>query len=175
MFKKLNILKIFFEEPSREFNVREIARILKIAPATASKELKEELVKQSILKERKQKIFNLYKANLESDFYRDLKIYYNLRKIKDSGLLEALNKFYLKPTIVLFGSAASGLDTETSDFDLLVISEKIKEFPESKKFEKKLNRKLQIFVVKNIKELKNKHLINNIVNGITLQGKIKWI
>jgi predicted nucleotidyltransferase len=174
MFKKLNILKIFFEEPTREFNVREIARILDIAPATASKELKG-LVKQSILKERKQKTFNLYKANLESDFYRDLKIYYNLRKIKDSGLLEALNKFYLKPTIVLFGSVASGLDTETSDFDLLVISEKIKEFPESKKFEKKLNRKLQIFVVKNIKELKNKHLINNVVNGITLQGTIKWI
>ena len=174
MFKKLNILKIFFEEPTREFNVREVARILKIAPATASKELKE-LVKQSILKETKQKIFNLYKANLESDFYRDLKIYYNLRKIKDSGLLEALNKFYLKPTIVLFGSVASGLDTETSDFDLLIISEKIKEFPESRKFEKKLNRKLQIFVVENIKELKNKHLINNIINGITLQGKIKWI
>jgi len=174
MFKKLNILKIFFEEPTREFNVREVARILKIAPATASKELKE-LVKQSILKETKQKIFNLYKANLESDFYRDLKIYYNLRKIKDSGLLEALNKFYLKPTIVLFGSVASGLDTETSDFDLLIISEKIKEFPESREFEKKLNRKLQIFVVENIKELKNKHLINNIINGITLQGKIKWI
>ncbi len=173
MSKKLNILNIFFEEPTREFNVREVARILKIAPATASKELKK-LAKEDILKERKLKIFNFYKANLESDKYRDLKIHYNIRKIKDSGLLDALNKFYLKPAIALFGSAASGLDTETSDFDLLIISENTKEFPEIKKFEKKLNRKLQIFTVKHIKDIKNEHLINNVINGITLQGQIKW-
>lgn len=171
MFSKLNT--IFFEEPTREFNVREVARILKIAPATASKELKK-LAKDGILKERKLKIFNFYKANLESDKYTDLKIHYNIRKIKDSGLLEALNKFYLKPTIALFGSAASGLDIETSDFDLLIISENTKEFPEIRKFEKKLSRKLQIFTVKHIKDVKNEHLINNMINGITIQGQIKW-
>lgn len=174
MFNKLNNLKIFFEDPIKEFNVREVARILEISPATASKKLKE-FAKQNILMERKQKIFHLYKTNLESDCYRDLKIYYNLRKIKDSGLTNALDKFYLKPTIVLFGSAAFGLDTKTSDFDILVISEKTKEFSDLKRFEKKMNRKLHLFIVKNIKELKNKHLINNIINGITLQGNVKWI
>ena len=35
MFKELNILKVFFESPNKEFNVREIARIVKIAPAQA--------------------------------------------------------------------------------------------------------------------------------------------
>ena len=43
MFKELNTMKIFLEEPNREFNIREASRILKIAPATASKELKEEV------------------------------------------------------------------------------------------------------------------------------------
>ncbi|MBW2981605.1 nucleotidyltransferase domain-containing protein [Candidatus Woesearchaeota archaeon] len=174
MFKKLNILRIFFEEPSREFNVRETARILKISPATASKELKD-LVKKGLLKERKERILNLYKSNLENDFYKDLKIFYNIRKIKDSKLIEELNQYYLKPAIVLFGSASRGEDTETSDFDLLIISEGKKEFTEKDKFEKKINRKLQLFVVKKIKELKNEHLINNILNGITIQGKVKWI
>ncbi len=173
MSNNSNILTIFFEEPTRELNIREVARILKIAPTTASKELKK-LEKEGILKERKLKIFNFYKANLERDKYRDLKIHYNIRKIKDSGLLDALNKFYLKPAIVLFGSAASGLDTEISDFDIVIISENTKEFPETKKFEKKLNRKLQIFTVKHIKDIKNEHLINNIINGITIQGQIKW-
>lgn len=174
MFKELNTLKLFFEEPTREFNVREVARILKISPATASKELKK-LASRYFLKERQQRNLNLYKADLDNDSYRDLKVYYNLRKIRDSGLLDALNKFYLKPTIILFGSVASGLDTETSDFDLLVISEKTKDFPEIKKFEKKTNRKLQFFVVKDIKEIKNKNLINNMINGLILQGRIKWI
>ncbi len=148
MFRKLNILRLFFEEPTREFNVREVARLLKISPATASKELKL-AVKNGLLKERKERLFNLYKANLESDLYRDIKIFYTLRKIKNSGLLEELNKFYLKPTILLFGSCAYGIDTETSDFDLLIISEKTKEFSNIKRFEKKFKRKIQLFVVKN--------------------------
>lgn len=174
MFKELNVLKPFLEEPSREFNVREVARILRLAPATASKELKA-FAKKGILKERKEKGFNFYKANLENEAYKDLKVYYNLRKIKDSGLLEAINRFYLKPTIVLFGSAASGLDTETSDFDMLIVTEKTKDFPQTREFEKKLNRRLQLFVVKNIKGLRNEHLINNVLNGMLIQGRIKWI
>ena len=174
MFNIINIIKPFFESPNREFNVREIARILKIAPATASKELKN-LKNESLLKERKDRNFNFYRADMESEYYRDLKFFYNIRKIKESGFIDSLNKYYLKPTIILFGSASHGMDTETSDFDFLILSEKIKDFPESNHFEKKLNRKIQIFIVKDIKDLKNDHLINNILNGIVLQGEIKWI
>jgi predicted nucleotidyltransferase len=169
----IDTLKIFFEEPSKEFNVREVARILKVSPATASKELKE-LAKRNFLNERKERIFILYKANLESDDYRDLKLYYNIRKLRESGLIDALNRFYLKPTIVLFGSASRGMDTETSDFDLLIISEKTDNF-DTKKFEEKINRKLQLMVVRSIKELKNEYLINSALNGIVIQGNVKWI
>jgi len=174
MFKELNTLRLFFEEPSREFNVREVARILRLSPATVSKELKI-FAKKEILKERRERIFKLYRTNLENDFYRDLKIFYNMRKIKDSRLIEALNSFYLKPAIVLFGSASMGEDIETSDFDFLIVSEKTKDFPDLKKFERKMERRLQLLVVKDIKDLRNKHLINNVLNGISLQGKIKWI
>lgn len=174
MFKELNTLKIFFEEPNREFNVREAARILKISPANASNRMKS-FAKMGLLIERKERTSNLYKVDLEQDTYRDLKTYYNLRKIKESGLMDALNKFYMKPTMVLFGSAATGLDTETSDFDILVISEKAAQIKDIERFEKKINRKLQIFAVKDVKDLKNPHLINNVLNGIILQGKIKWI
>jgi len=168
-----DILKISFEEPSKEFNVREVARILKISPATASKELKS-LAKMNFLKERKERIFILYRANLESDDYRDLKTYYNVRKLKESGFVDALNNFYLKPTIVLFGSASNGIDTETSDFDLVIISEKT-DMIDVKKFEEKINRKIQLLVVRDIKDLKNEHLINNVLNGLVIQGKIRWI
>ncbi len=174
MFKELNMLRLFFDEPSREFNVREAARILKIAPATASKELRN-LAAKGLLKGRKERLLVLYKANLESDFFKDLKTFYNIRKIRESGIVEELNRFYLKPTIILFGSGAFGFDIENSDLDLVVISEKTKEFPSADKFEKKLKRKLQLFVVRTIRDLRNPHLINNVLNGITLQGGIKWI
>src|SRR3989338_6623154 len=174
MFKELNIIRIFFEEPNREFNVREVARILKIAPATASSQLKE-LARERLLKEKKERNLIIYKANLDDERYKDLKVYYNIRKIKDSGLIEELNKFYIKPTIVLFGSASFGLDTEDSDVDFVIISEKNKEFPDVQKFEKIINRRLQLFIIKNIKELKNSHLINNVLNGVVIQGELKWI
>ncbi len=174
MFKKLNTLRLFFDQPTREFNVREIARLLRISPATASKQLRD-FTKKSILKERKERLLLLYKANLENDLYRDLKIFFTIRMMRESGLLQALNAFYLRPTLVLFGSAAFGLDTETSDFDILVISENTKPFSRQLFFEKNLKRKLQIIPVKNINDLRNKHLVNNVLNGITLQGRLQWI
>ncbi|HLD73056.1 MAG TPA: nucleotidyltransferase domain-containing protein [Candidatus Nanoarchaeia archaeon] len=174
MFKDLKLLKVFFESSLREFNVREIAKEVKITPATASKALKD-LVKKKILKVRFERVYHLYKANLEEDSYRDLKLWYNLRKIKESGLLEEINKFYLKPTVVFFGSGADGSDTEDSDLDLLIISERKMDFPNQKIWEKKLNRKLQLVIVTEIKELGNKHLINNILNGLVIQGEVKWI
>jgi len=171
MFKELNILKPFLEEPSREFNVREIARILKIAPATASKQL-EDLKKKNLLKGRVHRTFKFYSADLENELFRDIKIFYNIRKIKESRLIEELNKFYLKPTIILFGSASRGLDIESSDLDIVVISEKTTQF-KTENYEKKLNRIVQLFIVKNLKDLKNEHLIKNVSNGIVIQGEIK--
>jgi len=173
MFKNINILKIFFEQPSNKFNVREVARLVKISPATASKKL-QELAKISILKQEKERMLLFYRANLESDLYKDMKAFYNIRKIKESGLLDELNKFYFKPTVVFFGSASKGLDTETSDLDLLILSEKKAGFPQMEKFEKKLRKSLQLFVFKTIKEIKNKELINSIINGVVLQGELKW-
>jgi len=174
MFKELNILKVFFESPNKEFNVREIARIIKIAPATASSRLKK-LAKEKLLKEKRERNLLIYGSNVDEEKYKDLKVYYTLRKIKNSGFIEELNKFYIKPTIVLFGSASFGLDAEDSDIDFVILSEKNKEFPKKEKYEKIINRRLQLFVIRNIKELKNEHLINNVLNGIVLQGGLRWI
>ncbi len=167
-------MKPFFKEPTREFNVRELARIQRKAPATISKELKE-LKKAHLLKYRRERILHLYKANIEHESYQDLKFYYLKKQLRESGLLNHINNFYLKPTIILFGSASFGLDTETSDIDLFIISERIGRIADLRKFERKLHRSIQIICEKNMHTLKNKHLVNNIVNGIVLQGKIAWI
>lgn len=173
MFRELNILKVFFESPSKEFSVRDVAKRIKITPATASKQLKD-LTKKRFLSYKRERAADLYKANIDSDDYKDLKVYYNIRKLKESGFIEALNKYYLKPAIILFGSAARGIDTEDSDFDIVVISENVKAFPEIKKYEQKLNRRIQMFNVKELNDLRNKHLVNNVLNGIKIQGEVLW-
>jgi len=170
----MDIKELFFEEPMREFGVREVARSLKIAPTTASKKLRS-LFKEGFIEHKKERIYDLYRANRENEIFKDLKKNYGVKKIRDSGLIKELNKFYGKPSIILFGSVAKGEDTSSSDLDLVIISEKIKEFPQKKQFEKRLKRDIQMFVVKEIKELRNKHLINNVLNGLVLQGEIKWI
>ena len=174
MFKKINILYLFFEEPTREFNVREAARLVKCSPASASKELKN-LHKQDLLKGRDERMLKLYRANLESDLYRDKKVYYNIRKLKDSGFIEALNQFYLWPAIIVYGSTSNGLDTENSDIDLVIISEKVEEFPDLKNFEKKFRKEIHIFNFKEVKDIKNDNLLNSMANGYIIQGMVEWI
>lgn len=174
MFKEMNVIKVFFENPLKEYSVRELARLVKIAPATASKNLK--LAKElNLLKYRKEHNIDLYSANIENTYYRDLKVYYTIRKIRESGLIETLNIEYIKPTIILFGSASIGTDVSDSDIDLVLISEKTIEFKKRVDYEKKLGKELHLIIVKNLKEIKNIHLINNVLNGIVLQGEIKWI
>ena len=95
MFKELNTLRLFFESPTKEFNVRELARILNISPATASNELKK-LAKDGILIKRKERILDLYRANLDNDLYKDIKTFYNLRRIKEAGLYFSLYQHELK-------------------------------------------------------------------------------
>lgn len=174
MFKELNTLKPFLEDPIKKFNVREIARLLNITPATASKNLKS-FAKQELLKYKKELNYDMYKANIENQKFRDLKIYYSITKLKESKLIDEINKFYLKPTIILFGSTSTGYDTKTSDIDLVIICEKNDEFPKIKEFEKKFGKELQIFVLNDLKDIKNPHLVNNVLNGIVLQGELKWI
>lgn len=170
----MNILKLFFDDPARRYNVREVARLVKIAPATASKALKE-LRDEGIVAEQIVKNLYLYKASVRNDKYRDMKIFYNIRTIKESGLIESMVSYYPKATIVLFGSMSTGYDYKDSDIDMVVISDDPMDFPEEKKFSKKLGRELHIFPVRGLEDLNNPHLINNVIDGTLIRGEFDWI
>lgn len=169
MFKYLNMMLLFLEYPKKEIGVREFAKEMKISPASSSYKLKK-LADQNLLKRKKQRQYLLYHADLESAYYLDLKIYYNILKIRKSGIIGYLNNEYLKPTIILYGSASKGLNTEDSDLDIAIISEKTS-VADTHKFEKKLG-EIHLVIKKNLKSFDN--LTNTILNGIVLQGEIKW-
>lgn len=86
------------------------------------------------------------------------------------NLIEFLKKEFMPNCIILFGSFARGEDIEDSDIDLFL--ECKKKNINLSKFEKQLNRKIQLHFNDNFKQYA-KELKNNIINGIILDGYIE--
>ncbi len=167
------ILELFIKESEREFHVREIAKILKKSPTTVSKYLKI-YEKQNMLISNRKLNHLIFKANTESNKFKQLKLNYNLNVIYESGLVDYLSGEFNQPSaIVLFGSFVKAENNKNSDIDLLIVSSK-KQEPSLEKFEKKLGHKIQLFIhsEEDLEELKkkNKELFNNWINGFTLYG-----
>lgn len=174
MERKLTILKPFFEDPNRKFSIRELSRILKINHTTVRQYLNK-LVKEEFLSSKKERLYSFYQLILSKKTL-NLKLYYNLEKIRNSKLVDELEKMYDLPVIVLFGSYASARDDTSSDIDICLISNVEKEFS-TEKYEKSLNRKISLHKFNKISWDKSKksnpNLINNICNGIVLSGELE--
>ena len=169
----LVILKYFFEEPNRAFHIRELAKLTKLAPTTVTSYL-EYFRKKGLLTKQKERNYVLYRAETTNQFFKEEKKHYNIIKLKESGLIDFLNEELNYPeTIILFGSYAKAENIKGSDIDLFVLSETKKEL-NLNKFEKELKAKIQLFIHTkrefNIMKSKNKELLNNIINGVKIQG-----
>ena len=175
MFKEINNLRIFFEEPEREFHLREIARILKKNPVTVKKHL-EKFIEKGVLNLKKERKFYFYSSNTENPSYKEIKRQYNRDKLINSNLIDFLKKEFNLPTIILFGSYEKGEDNKNSDVDICIITESRKEV-DIKKYEKIINRKIQLHIFKNEEfrklRIKNKNLFNSIINGYKIYGLLE--
>lgn len=168
MLNILNNLKPFFENCYRRINVREYSRIMKISPPTASKILFE-LNKSDLLLVEKDRNYIFYYANKKNRIFMDLsRIYWRIE-------LEELIEFFCKNStnfsVILFGSLSKAEVRANSDIDICIIGPKKK--LKLNDFENKLKRKIQLFFFKSIKDINNKELANNILNGYLLEGRIR--
>lgn len=174
METNITILKPFLENPNEEFQIRELSRLLKINHTTIRQHLLR-LVKTELIEIKKGKPYDYFKARINKNFL-NLKLFFNLEKLKESNLIEQIERDYDYPVVILFGSYGSATDDSKSDIDLFVLSEIKKEINYSK-FEDKLNRKITIHLFTkekfNLAKNKNPELLNNILNGITLSGKLE--
>ena len=162
------IKEYFFVNPNAKLRVREIERTLKLPLPSIIRYCKD-LEKESILTTIKIGNVNLYTADRSSEKYLLEKKLYNIKKIYESGLVNYLRQELSNPSIILFGSFAKGEDTEESDIDLYIETLSKKDI-NIEKFEKLLKRRIQLFRHKNINEVSNIHLANNIINGFLLNG-----
>ncbi len=174
METKLKILKPFFENPNGEFQIRELSRLLKINHTTIRQYLLK-LVKEDLVEIKKGKPYDYFKANINKKFL-NLKLFFNIEKLRESELIGQIEKDYDYPLIVLFGSYASATDDSKSDIDLFVLTE-IKKEKDYSKFKEKLNREAVLHLFSksdfNSAKTKNPELLNNILNGIILSGRLE--
>lgn len=166
------VLSVFFENPSKKFNLKEISTILNLAHTSVKNELNSLVGQKLVLVDfelRGKRKFPYYFANLSNDSFFRFKKMYNLFMLYDSGIIEFLKNETMPNSIILFGSFFRGEDLEESDIDLFIESE-IKVI-DLKKFEKKLKRKINLNFNLNVNNLK-KPFLNNLINGIVLYGGI---
>ena len=162
-------LALFIEFPTKDFSVRGIARHLKLSHATILKYIND-LEKLGFIKKKKETLYPTYFANTENQKYRSYKRNWLVFKITESGLIDYIQKETLPSSIILFGSGAKATFTEKSDIDIFVESNEAK--LDLTKYERKLNRKINLLFEQNINNL-SKELRNNIINGVVLHGFIR--
>ncbi|PIU75727.1 hypothetical protein COS75_02815 [Candidatus Pacearchaeota archaeon CG06_land_8_20_14_3_00_35_12] len=170
MLNIIDNLEPFFEDNYRRISVREYARLKKISPPTASKLLLE-LSKEGLLKRETDRNYIYYFANKQDKVFIDMSRVYWFLKLKNSGILEVLEKELLNPVIFLFGSLSKAETKADSDVDLAIFSPYKKEL-NTEKFEKLLKRKIQLFLFKKKEDVLNKELLNNILNGYKILGNL---
>lgn len=172
---EIKILKFFFNNPYKEFYLRELAKKLKLSPF-AIKKYMDILIKEDLILEKRKANLRYFKANVNDLFFKHLKIAFSIKEMKQSGLIkEILEKMANVSSIVLFGSVAKGEDDENSDIDIVVIGkEKNFSLAEArKKLGKEINLHVLLWSEWNKQADTNKAFYFDVITyGIPLYGEL---
>jgi predicted nucleotidyltransferase len=156
-YNRYKLLKIFLDNPTESFRLRELSRLSKISPPSVINYLKE-FINQEIVIKITNKKNPIYKSNRDNEDFKHFKKLSILFEIHKSGLIDFIWEKLAPDAIVLYGSSSKGESIENSDIDNYY--EVIKEFLVSLNLIKGL---------KTINENAHKELIelsskNNIIN-----------
>lgn len=163
------IMDVFFNFPSRNFHLRELARFTKL-PKTTLQRFLGSLLEEGLIKKKKKGVFYTYQSKETNFFYKYYKKNKLIEQIYRSGLVEFLEKKFYPQAIILFGSGAKGEYIKESDLDIFLLAKE--KAVDLRKFEKKLKRKINLLFKEDYSKL-SKELFNNVINGYKLSGYIK--
>lgn len=171
------VIALFFSFPERCFQLNQIVKLARVSKINANKIVNTLFKQEFITKEIIGKSWQV-KCEKSHKFNKTKKIPYNLWLVYESGILEQIkSKIGAYKSIILFGSYRKGDDTENSDLDIAIQSfteskHEINEFCLIKNlgYRQNVEVSLHIFSNKNI----NKYLLDNIKNGVTLEGDFDY-
>lgn len=167
------VMETLFMFPDKEFSLSDIAREAGVAKANIGAIL-EKMHSAKLIEITKLNVTWRIRANQQSFDFIKRKVVFNLNLVYQSNLVEFLDDYFRHPkAIVLFGSFRKGDDITDSDIDIAIeISEaedyRIISLKELEDLEKDIKRNIQIhlFSRKSI----DRHVFNNIANGIVVSG-----
>lgn len=166
----LRTAELFFANPTKKSYLMDISRNIGLAHTSVKKNLdklvRSGLVIESVEKKGRRR-FPIYKANISNRSFKEYKMVYNLSSLLESGLIGFIEEHLMPKSIAVFGSYRRGDDTEDSDIDIFV--ECKEEHIDIGRFEKKLDRKIQLHFKEDFDSYP-KELKNNIINGIVVRG-----
>ncbi|RLE46068.1 hypothetical protein DRJ25_04735 [Candidatus Woesearchaeota archaeon] len=163
------ILRILFKKAGATLNQKQIADFAGVTQPAVMKALPnlEKMGLINLTKDKKTKRWSV-ELNRSNQRVLQLKRVDNLKQIYESGLADFLEERFPGSTIILFGSYSRGDDNINSDIDIAIIETKEKPI-KLQQYEKKLERQININFYNSFKEI-NKHLKENLANGILLAG-----
>ena len=133
-------LQLFFDFPKRNFQLREISRILRAGLPSVRNHVME-LEREGFLRKEKRGVYDSY-ASSGSELFKAYKRNDMLVRLKESGLIDFLADAFVPDAVIMFGSASRGEDIEDSDIDLLLVAKEKK--ADLRPFEKRLNRRISM-------------------------------
>ena len=161
----LKVLDAFFQDPHKNYQIREISRLIGLDHKSVLIHLRR-LEKTNLVKTDASTLYKSYKAEINEKF-KKIKIASNIIKLQESGLIDHIYEKTLPKAIVLYGSYAKGTDRMESDIDIYVDGAEKK--IELVKFEKILGRSIHLL----FKGRMSNELKNNLINGIVLKGNLR--
>ncbi|HLC97965.1 MAG TPA: nucleotidyltransferase domain-containing protein [Candidatus Nanoarchaeia archaeon] len=161
------IAEVFFDQPSRQFHLRELSRLTKLSlPSIIT--ATDKLAQEKIITKTKGSLLTTVTANREQSTFVWRKRLFNLEKMYLSGLIKFLDhQYHHPPAIILFGSFSRGEDTERSDIDLAVLGRNEKPLS-LETFEKNLKKRISLHFIK--RDEISEEFKANLANGIVLEG-----
>ncbi len=161
------ILGIFFDNPSKEFHLRELSRLSKLSLPTVISAT-ETLSREKLVIKTKGKVLTKIVGNRENIAFVRYKRVYNLERLYTSGIVDYLSSAYNNPRlIIMFGSYSRGEDIEGSDIDIAIITNKKLNIDFSE-YEKILKRGVSIHEIA-LEKISNEFR-SNLANGIVMEG-----
>lgn len=169
-FNKYKILRVFFDEPNKKFQLREIVRITGISLPSVKKYI-EELYQQELIKINNKGVYKGFMSS-NKEKYRLLKRNDLLIRLEETGLIKELEDVFTPNCIVLYGSAVEGMDDERGDIDIYI--QGVKNKIDLQRYENMLKRKISLLFESDINKIE-KSLKNTLANGIVLRGFLQVI
>lgn len=172
-YQGINVLTFFLENPTLEIHIKEVARKLKISPATAKRFCDLYSDKKIFISEKKSNSI-FFKLNNFDNYVTEIKKLYAITKIRDNW--QAISDENIR-SVAVYGSYTSGEYSEKSDIDILILSgKKDIDILFILKFQKKIKKEVNITKItymewQKLKQEKDTFANEVLVNHFLIQGE----